>query len=1158
MSFATPARDELLVDRLRRALAAAGHDLTASELSDLLWLALHTPLPEASTTPTVSAPMTPSEAIVGTVTAAREDRPRGQPQPPGPAVGQAERAALSARSVAPLHGRADATAGIPIPSLPPARRPVYALTGARPGSGAAPVRIPGVRGLSHQLGVARGLRPLKRTVPSPHAVELDEAATAEAIADNDVLDLVLRPARERWLDLVVVVDDGLSMRVWTDTVVELARLLGSLGVFRKVSVHDHSFAAPLPTARLSSSERTVVLAFSDATARCWHDGTALRHLARWARDSPTAVINPLPARLWSGTGLDAEFTTVRTHRSAPVNTALHTPHARLPVPVLELAEWDLGPWARLIASEGAAARLAVVDVAAPPEDPAVSAEPDDRDPEERLRDFQATVSSEAYELAGHLAAVDPLTLPVMRVVQASVLPGSGPACLSEVLLGGLMSVDRPLDGEGGRRAYDVFAFAPDVRELLALTVRASSARRTVDAVSDFIGARIGRSADFPALIGDRTGTLQLPEQRAPFGELAGVGEAEGGAAGLVRVYRKVGDLTFVTLGFLVGPDLVLTAGAPLDAQVVGTGSTQPLHAQVAWWQDTPQGDDTPGLVLLRTDRRMEPGRTLEPARTPQEWPALPGTLHLGLAGHSAEVAAYRCGTPRSVGIGSVLALPVLDEQRLPTDAAGAPVLSGATGKLLGVVVGTSKQPTGQLLVRALYNLTAPSLSLLDGREEGPYPEPQDVEALDGFNNISPPGFSGDIPHHRRALAWLDSVVEAAPSARPYALVGGYDALTSQTVLMYVHGVAHQYRLLWWVDCSSASRMAHTLAALTDGLLPQAPGRATWPVEGKARWAVSWLAAHKGWLLVLDHVQAFADLSVFGLDTLRTGTVLVTTHKVAREHWPSTYVLTPEAEELERRCAEILGQNRHAYELLGVMAWYAPVVGVDLLRRLWPDTDLAVQNPMAFLGAQGVVQEFEDGSFVTSPMLRTMMRTPAPPEWTEEDIAAARSTAVRALFDQIPEAQRALNGTMEASVRARSLDIHESHIKALAEAAPPSQDTVEMAILFFGIGLRLIWREASPEGVRLGERACDALDVHWGERTEERAVLAENALGSVATALAMSTRTLETAQPEGVADLVDLIRRYQYRTAATMSDNLLGSGHPLSLSLKDMARRAPGS
>ncbi|KAA0942404.1 SAV_2336 N-terminal domain-related protein [Streptomyces apricus] len=1152
MSSVTPARDAFLVERLRRALAAAGHDLAAEELSDLLWLALHTP-------PVREGPQA-GRAVRKSV-AVRGEEPRDRPMRSVPAsdpvAGVVGPVPAAVETVPPDAGDR-AMAGHP--DAPPVRmrRPVYALTAAHAGTGAAPVRVPGIRGLSHQLGVARGLRPLKRTVPSAHAVELDETATAEAIADNDVLDLVLRPARERWLNLTVMVDDGLSMRVWKDTVTELSRLLSSLGIFRKVSVRDHSFAAPPRTAGLTTFGRTVVLVLSDATAPCWRDGTALRHLCVWARGSPTAVVQPLPARLWSGTGLDAEFMTVRTHRSAPANTALHTPHATLPVPVLELAEWDLGPWARLIASDGTSARLAVVDAAAPPVLPAASDPPHDRGPEERLCDFQSSVSSEAYELAGHLAAVDPLTLPVMRVVQSAVLPGSGPAHLSEVLLGGLMSVDRPLDGTGGRDAYDVFTFDPDVRALLTLTVRASTARRTVDAVSDFIGARIGRSDDFPALLADRTGTLRLPERRAPFGELPGgaAPDTDGGwqtsaAAGVVQVHAMEHDYIVTSLGFLVGPDRVLTAGGPETAQITGAGSAGPMNARPVWRQEIYRDDEFPELLLLRTSLRLPGERAAEPCRSRQDWPVLPGVLYLGLGPGRDRLTAYRCGEPRNES-GSVLAVPLLATDPPAFRAVGAPVL--AAGKLLGIVVEGARESGAVLFVRPLYSLSEASLNLLEGESEDSGPDPADVRPAHGLSNLEGPGvprFLLENPFHSTAFTWLESSVRAAPRAAPFVLAGPRGTLKSETVRRYVQVVAPQHRLVWWVGCYTASRLPEGLAMLAHRLLPGPPGRPAWSVETAARWAVSWLRAHEGWLLVLDDVRARRDIDGYGLDALGTGTVVVTTRAETEEFAPlPTFTMQPWNSELVQVCAEIRAQNRHAYELLGVVAWYGTRVQLDLVRGLWPDVHTrVVEDAVDLLTARGVIQRREDDSFVTSPMLRMMMRTPAPPDWSGEHIAEARAEAVRVIFDRVPRTRLSSATAVQLSALARALDPFEDHVWALSEATQPSQDTMEMAILFFGVGLRLIWRAASPDGVGLAERACAAFDAAGEGR--ERRMLAENALSSVQTALAMSPQTLEMAEPEGVADVVSLIRRHQLREATRSSDRMLGPEHPLSASLRTM-------
>ncbi|GAA2279238.1 hypothetical protein GCM10010415_54580 [Streptomyces atrovirens] len=483
--------DGLRVAHLYAALCGAGVELSPRELSDALWLALHTP---------------PSPAGAGTAESAPVPRPAPASVPrPEPREPDAGRAAPGA-----------------------SRRPVHAFTRAR-GGGApgAPLRIPGVRGLRHPLGVVRGLRALKRRVPSPHRQELDETATAEAIADSGVLDAVLRPARDRWLHLLLAVDDGPSLRVWRDTVGELADALTGSGIFRSVRV------SPLDASALLTGDPTAVLAVTDGVADHWYDGSAHRRLAALARRAPTAVLHLLPTRLWNGTGLAAEPAIVRTTGPAPPNSLLAMyelplpddsgPRPGLPVPVLELEELSLRPWADLIASHGGMAALRVIDAESPPgPDGDGCAGITAGTATDRVRTFRATASPSAYELAGHLAAVDPLTLPVMRLVQAAALPDSNPVCLAEVMLSGLLHVDAPLNG------HDVFAFAPEVRGVLRTVVRAGSAQRTVDAVSDFIVPRLGRTPDFPAVIADRTGTLSLPRGGNPLAELASTGEPYGG------------------------------------------------------------------------------------------------------------------------------------------------------------------------------------------------------------------------------------------------------------------------------------------------------------------------------------------------------------------------------------------------------------------------------------------------------------------------------------------------------------------------------------------------------------------------------------------------------------------------------------------------------
>jgi len=73
------------------------------------------------------------------------------------------------------------------------------------------LRVPGLKALAGDLAFGRALRPLKRSVPSTCATELDEEATAAAQADTRVPQVVLRPQSERWFRLVFIIDSAASM-----------------------------------------------------------------------------------------------------------------------------------------------------------------------------------------------------------------------------------------------------------------------------------------------------------------------------------------------------------------------------------------------------------------------------------------------------------------------------------------------------------------------------------------------------------------------------------------------------------------------------------------------------------------------------------------------------------------------------------------------------------------------------------------------------------------------------------------------------------------------------------------------------------------------------------------------------------------------------------
>jgi hypothetical protein len=105
---------------------------------------------------------------------------------------------------------------------------------SKPASPGVPFKSPAVAALPNALEIGRSLRPLMRKVPSRIKFVLDEENTAQQIAENDVWIPVLKPARERWLDLVIVVEENRATVVWEETINEFRKLMERHGAFRNV------------------------------------------------------------------------------------------------------------------------------------------------------------------------------------------------------------------------------------------------------------------------------------------------------------------------------------------------------------------------------------------------------------------------------------------------------------------------------------------------------------------------------------------------------------------------------------------------------------------------------------------------------------------------------------------------------------------------------------------------------------------------------------------------------------------------------------------------------------------------------------------------------------------------------------------------------------
>ncbi|WP_261987099.1 GTPase domain-containing protein [Actinomadura sp. HBU206391] len=425
-------------------------------------------------------------------------------------------------------------------------------------SSAASVRVPAVEGIPRKFELARAMRPLKRTVPSQHEFILDENATADRIAEERHCVPALRSARRRWLELALLIDGHRSMALWRQLSDELSVLFGQVGAFRDIRVWtmDHPSDAPgrLGIRPYSSSGRTnvlrspselrdprgerAILLFSDCTGPAWQVGAAHQALADWARYGPVAVLQPLPQRLWHHcavrvasarfrpTGPGVPTSRMWWHRYGTVRQK--SPDV-IPVPLLELdADW-LAAWSRLVAASGSTGEDGMAVLVGPGQGKALRAPPgaDGLSARERVRQFRAGASAEAFDLARYLSAA-PISLPIARLIQEAMMDRPRAAQVAEVFLGGLLRRVGPASNDPDEFQYD---FLSGVRDELLSTVRASEALAVLHKVSEAIGIRVGQSRDFRALLAGAsiTGDHILTPDSRPFALVA------------EHVLRRLGD-----------------------------------------------------------------------------------------------------------------------------------------------------------------------------------------------------------------------------------------------------------------------------------------------------------------------------------------------------------------------------------------------------------------------------------------------------------------------------------------------------------------------------------------------------------------------------------------------------------------------------------------
>ncbi|WP_405831951.1 SAV_2336 N-terminal domain-related protein [Streptomyces sp. NBC_00105] len=482
------------VRELAALLRAAGLDPSAEELADALWLAGHIRGPGPAAPGARGPDRDPDEDA--------EDR-AGKPVEPD---------------------REEADADDPVRLYASGARRAAGAEGDRPEESpeeyGVPVRVPRAAALPRILDIQRALRALQRHRPPapPTRLVIDEPATAEASARALGLVIpVLRPESRREATVRLVMDASPSMAVWQDMFDELRSVCERLGAFRDVQVHYlHRLAdgtavlgrSPVPGSGLRSGDqlrdptgRALTMVVSDCAGPLWREGAAQRLLYRWAECTPCMVVQPLPQRLWGRSWLPTERGTL-TRLEGGGQKLRFRPDRPLPpgrltggltVPVLPPSPTALGAWARLVAGLGtgpvpAEVGRVLADHPAAPVPPPRAVRP----PRELVARFRSSAAPRAVQLAVYLSAA-PLTLPVMRLVQRTMLPDSEPSDLAEVLLSGLLRRSGPGPGHW-------YEFVPGVQDVLLGPLGRDEAALVLKHCSEYVLAHFGRGVrNFPAL-----------------------------------------------------------------------------------------------------------------------------------------------------------------------------------------------------------------------------------------------------------------------------------------------------------------------------------------------------------------------------------------------------------------------------------------------------------------------------------------------------------------------------------------------------------------------------------------------------------------------------------------------------------------------------------
>ena len=398
---------------------------------------------------------------------------------------------------------------------------------------------PGTPGPGRETArLARALHRLARRVPSRIAKELDEETTAERGIVDGLWMPFLQPSLTSAFDLVLLIDDAPTMRIWEDSTARLAEAAEQSGAFRAVRVvrvtvprsgaptvrRGTEQVATDPAELLDGSGSRVFLVVTDGLAHGWAGAAADTLLGRLGRAGPTGIVHLLPPHLRHRSSLYPHPAELAAGGFGTTNESLeHRPlpggpdpmrplpesgDGSVPVPVLSLKPGSIAAWAELVTGKHGVRRelpvvLAGTLVKGAPA-PGLDTPRIPRAATAAVRRFFTLATPAARRLAGQLAAI-PFEFELVDQFRKRIMPETRPDHLAEILMGGL------IDWNGGGEGRP--EFAEGVREALLASTTRTGLTLTVNALGDLPAAGRRGVALRAALRDPEHATLPDPAER---------------------------------------------------------------------------------------------------------------------------------------------------------------------------------------------------------------------------------------------------------------------------------------------------------------------------------------------------------------------------------------------------------------------------------------------------------------------------------------------------------------------------------------------------------------------------------------------------------------------------------------------------------------------